>query len=177
MTIKIILCVCIAAIIGLVAFQFIDPSLNNNSNTTIVDDENTLTIGVTGEVSKAGDYLFSSSPTMEDLLGAAGGITTNGDDRCFFYEAQLETNKSYYIPPKYDNSNICNDEPISKVNINEADVEGLMEVSGFGEAIATAIVEYREANGTFYTLEAIMNVSGIGNAKFNTCKNYIILHE
>ncbi len=177
MVIKIVLCVCVAAIIGIVAFQFIDPNLNKNNNTTIIDDDNRLTIGVTGEVAKPGDYLFSEDATMEDLIGAAGGITTNGDDRCFYYEAIVEANKSYYIPPKYDNSNVCNDEPISKININTSLKEDLMKITGFGDAIATAIINYREANGTFYTLESIMNVDGIGNAKFNTCKNYIILHD
>jgi len=177
MVIKIIICVCVAAIIGLVAFQFVDPNLNNGTTTTQVDDSNRLTIGVSGEVSKPGDYLFSEEATMEDLIGAAGGITTNGDDRCFYYEAAIEANTTYYIPPKYDNSNICSDEPISKVNINTATKDELLTISGFGDAIATSLISYREENGIFYTIEAIMNVNGIGNAKFNACKNYIILHE
>ena len=177
MVVKIILCVCVACIIGLIAFQFIDPNLNSNNNTTLVDDPNRLSIGISGEVSKPGDYVFDSSPTMEDLIGAAGGITTNGADRCFYYEAKIEANKSYYIPPKYDNSNICSNDPIEKVNINTASKEELMTISGFGEALSTSVISYREENGTFYTLEDLMNVDGIGNAKFNTCKNYIILHD
>ena len=72
MVVKIILCVCVACIIGLIAFQFIDPNLNSNNNTTLVDDPNRLSIGISGEVSKPGDYVFDSSPTMEDLIGAAG---------------------------------------------------------------------------------------------------------
>ena len=90
---------------------------------------------------------------------------------------KLKQIKSYYIPPKYDNANICSNDPIEKVNINTASKEELMTISGFGEALSTSVISYREENGTFYTLEDLMNVDGIGNAKFNTCKNYIILHD
>ena len=50
MVVKIILCVCVACIIGLIAFQFIDSNLNNNNNTTLVDEPNRLSIGISGEV-------------------------------------------------------------------------------------------------------------------------------
>lgn len=181
MILKVIVVVCVCAIIGLVAFQFVDPNLDlgaGGGSTTIVDDKTSITIGVTGEVSSPGDYVFTEDkPTMEDLLGASGGINTNGDNRCFNLEAVLEANSSYYIPPKYDNSDICSNEPISKISINDGTKEELLTVNGFGDAISTSIIQYREANGVFYTLEALMNVSGIGYAKFNMCKNYIILHD
>lgn len=181
MILKIIICVCVATVIGLVVFQFVDPNIGNN-NTHIVDSDtenkNKITIGITGQVSKPGDYIFDTkSPTMEDLIGKAGGINTNGDERCFYLEAKVENNISYYIPPKYDTTNICNDQPIKKVNINGAQKEELLTIMGFGDALATSLLSYREANGIFYTIESIMKVNGIGNAKFNTCKNYIILHE
>ncbi len=49
------------------------------------------------------------------------------------------------------------------VNINEADVEELAEnLVGVGPKKAMAIIEYREANGPFYTPEELVNVKGIG---------------
>lgn len=177
MILKICLVVVLAAVVGLVVFQMIDPN-QQATTTTLVDDPNKITIEITGEVLKEGSYVFSEEKvTMEDLISAAGGVNTNADDRCYYLEAELEDNGSYYIPPKYDNSNVCSEDPIAKVNINEADVETLMTVSGFGETISSAIVEYREANGDFYTLEGLKNVSGIGNAKYNVCKNYVMLHD
>ena len=37
---------------------------------------------------------------------------------------------------------------------------------GIGESLARRIIAYREANGPFGSIEEIMEVSGIGEAKF-----------
>ena len=49
------------------------------------------------------------------------------------------------------------------VNINTADAEKIAaELKGIGLSKATAIVEYREANGPFKTIEQLTEVKGIG---------------
>ncbi|MBN7770946.1 ComEA family DNA-binding protein [Marinobacter daepoensis] len=48
------------------------------------------------------------------------------------------------------------------VNINTADVATLASLSGVGESKAQAIIDYREANGPFASVEALANVKGIG---------------
>lgn len=63
----------------------------------------------------------------------------------------------------------------SKVSINSASLEELMTLSGIGEAKANAIISYRQENGNFNTLEDIKNVSGIGDAVFEKIKNNITL--
>ena len=53
----------------------------------------------------------------------------------------------------------------------------MQTISGIGSVLGNAIVEYRESNGIFYTIEGLMNVPGIGNSKFTQIKDYVILHE
>ena len=49
------------------------------------------------------------------------------------------------------------------VNINQADIVTLAEnLKGIGMKKAKAIVDYREANGDFNTIDDIVNVKGIG---------------
>lgn len=60
-----------------------------------------------------------------------------------------------------------------KVNINTADSETLQTLDGIGEAKAEAIIEYREENGDFETIEDIKNVSGIGDSIYEKIKDYI----
>ncbi|WP_395376650.1 ComEA family DNA-binding protein [Marinicella sp. W31] len=52
---------------------------------------------------------------------------------------------------------------IAAVNVNSADAETIAkELKGIGMTKAQAIVEYREANGQFQTVEQLTEVKGIG---------------
>lgn len=55
---------------------------------------------------------------------------------------------------------------VTLVNINTASSEELQTLPGIGEATASAIIEERERNGPFASVEDLMRVSGIGEKKF-----------
>ena len=72
------------------------------------------------------------------------------------------------------NSEISNTEDsIKLVNINTANAEELMKVPGIGESKAKAIIDYRDKNGSFKTVEDIQNVTGIGSKLYEEIKVYI----
>jgi len=60
-----------------------------------------------------------------------------------------------------------------KVNINTATAAELQTISGIGASIADRIVQYREENGAFKTVEDIMKVKGIGPKKYESIKDQI----
>jgi competence protein ComEA len=49
------------------------------------------------------------------------------------------------------------------VDVNSASIAQLNEVSGIGNAKAQAIVEYRDKNGPFESVDDLRNVKGIGD--------------
>ena len=51
---------------------------------------------------------------------------------------------------------------ISKINVNKASVAELQALNGVGEAKAKAIVDYRNKNGKFSSVEQLTQVAGIG---------------
>lgn len=55
---------------------------------------------------------------------------------------------------------------VTKVNINTASKSELCELPSISDSIAQAIVDYRELNGKFETLEEIKNVKGIGDKTY-----------
>lgn len=61
----------------------------------------------------------------------------------------------------------------STININTANITELTSLTGIGEAKAKIIIEHRENNGLFKSIEDIKNVKGIGEALFEKIKDYI----
>lgn len=59
---------------------------------------------------------------------------------------------------------------VERININTAGVEELMKLELVGEKKAQAIIEYRERNGAFRTIEEITNVDGVSDSILK--KNY-----
>jgi competence protein ComEA len=63
-----------------------------------------------------------------------------------------------------------------KININTATPEQLTELPGIGPATAAKIVEHRTAH-PFTSAEQIMDVKGIGQAKYDAVKELIVVEE
>ncbi len=64
------------------------------------------------------------------------------------------------------------------VNINTADVQTIANsLNGIGVKKAQAIIEYREKNGNFKTVESLTSVAGIGNKTVEKNKADILLTD
>ncbi|HJE18945.1 MAG TPA: ComEA family DNA-binding protein [Aliicoccus persicus] len=61
------------------------------------------------------------------------------------------------------------------ININTASIEVLMRLNGVGEKTAQSIIEYREQNGLFMNTADLMQVSGIGEKKFQNLEQHIVV--
>ena len=59
------------------------------------------------------------------------------------------------------------------ININTADAIELETLPGVGPSTAAAIVRFRTEQGNFVTIEDLLQVSGIGPAKFAQMEPYI----
>lgn len=73
---------------------------------------------------------------------------------------------------KPEEKTIQNDKPLI-ININTASCEDLKQLSGVGDSLAQAIIEYRNSNGPFEDINEIKRVKGIGVKKFNKISKYI----
>jgi competence protein ComEA len=62
-----------------------------------------------------------------------------------------------------------------KISLNQANVQQLQSLNGVGEKKALAIVEYREKNGGFKTVEEITNIKGIGPKLLEKNKSRLML--
>ncbi|MFP8490020.1 ComEA family DNA-binding protein [Gracilimonas sp. Q87] len=61
------------------------------------------------------------------------------------------------------------------ININTAGSDELQTLNGIGPAYAGRIIEYREANGGFKTIEELINVKGIGEKRLEAIRPFVTL--
>jgi competence protein ComEA len=178
---KAIIAIIITTVVVLIIMAVVDKTtaeiVDSTPASASLSAADSLQVTITGEVNHTGTYLLSLSSTLKDLLDAAGGATANADPKAYDVSFVLANKETFYIAPIYDNGNTCAVTPISKVCVNTADKTALLGVSAFSTSVAQAIVAYRESNGAFKRLEELKEVSGVGNATFEKCKNYITLTE
>lgn len=63
------------------------------------------------------------------------------------------------------------------IDINQADREQLMQIDGIGAAKAAAIVEYREQNGPFESVDQLTEVNGVGDATLENNRDMLTAGE
>lgn len=65
------------------------------------------------------------------------------------------------------------DENDHRLNINTATKVQLMELPGIGEVLAQRILDHREKYGPFVTVNALLDVYGLGEQKLRDIENLI----
>ncbi|WP_447528288.1 ComEA family DNA-binding protein [Vreelandella sp. TE19] len=66
---------------------------------------------------------------------------------------------------------------VAPINVNTADEELLAELPGVGPSRAVAIIEERDANGSFENANDLTRVSGIGEATVSSMEDQIVFEE
>ena len=176
----------IVTVIGLIALTAVNSMTTAkvaDTNTSVngyaaaeVISENTIKVEIEGEVNHPGEYSISSDDTLASLIGLAGGVTAKADPKSYDENLVIGTHTSFYIAPISETPSMCVETNITKVNINTADENKLVEIS-FTSSQASNLISYRIDNGPFKAIEEIMNVKGIGVATFNKVKNKISLTD
>ena len=196
---KIVIIICILVII-LIGWKIYDssnfeteeenPVLDSSTQESKTEDEEELVIvHVTGEVKKPGVVRVKEGSRVEDIVKAAGGLTENADISNINLAYVVEDGTKIRIPStddekqeEYITQSIgegiimqeeSNNSRSSIVNINTASETELEELPGIGASIAGRIIEYRNKNGKFKSIEDIKNVTGIGDSKFEKIKESI----
>jgi len=148
-----------------------------------------IIVHIDGEVVKPGLVYLPAGARIADAISAAEGTTELANISKVNLAYELKDGQKIYIPSIHDTEDISyiqNDagnnvivtdssSNNSLINLNTATQAELETLPGVGAATATKIIDYRTKNGKFKTIEDIMNVSGIGEAKFNNIKDYICI--
>ncbi|WP_027625012.1 helix-hairpin-helix domain-containing protein [Clostridium lundense] len=142
-----------------------------SSNTNII-------IYVNGEVKKPGVYELKENSRIEDAIKIAGGFSKDADRHKLNLAKKIKDEDYIYVDKiKKDNDSLEDGKKSvnnsGKININEASKEELKSVPGIGDVTAQKIIEYRESNNGFNSVEDIKKVDRIGEKTFEKLKDKI----
>ena len=144
------------------------------SNTN--DKSITVVVYVVGEVNEPGIFEVEDGTRVYEVLEMAGGVTEDADTsrmnlaKIVVDEEKINVPKKVIITVESETAEVG-----GLVNINTANADKLSTLSGIGKSTANKIIQYRNENGYFDTIEDLMKVSGIGENKFNAIKEDITI--
>lgn len=143
---------------------------------------------VSGEVANPDVYELPAGTIVADAINLAGGFTANANPEGVNLAQPLLDGMQIRVPaigeevsvpalvePESSTSNSGGTAGSSgeKININTATAEELDSLPGIGPSTAAAIIAYREENGLFTSIEGLLEVTGIGPAKFDEIKDLV----
>ncbi len=145
---------------------------------TDTEEVKEIKVYITGEVKKQGVYSANENNRICDIVDMAGGFTDKADIESVNMAEYIKDEQHIIIGnvdehiDKSENS-IQNSKKDNLIDINTADKDELKKLSGIGDVLAQNIIDYRENNGPFETIDEIKNVSRIGSKLFERLKNHI----
>jgi competence protein ComEA len=111
---------------------------------------------------------------VQDVIDAAGGLTDNANLDLVNLAAIVRDGDQVHIPEIGQSTEALPTPSGGEVVfVNTATLEELMTLPGIGERTAQAIIDYRDANGPFISLEDLDEVSGIGPSTLEAIKDFV----
>ncbi len=142
-----------------------------------------IKIHIVGAVAHPGLYEIGAGSRVADALALAGGPTGTADLTKINLAAKVADGQQLVVPeagapapsgaaPAAGSSGA---QPAQPVNLNSATEEQLNALDGVGPKTAQKIIQYREEHGGFKSIDELLEVPGIGPAKFEQIKGQVVI--
>lgn len=161
-----------------VSFSNISNETNNKDEKAEKRHDEKIFVDVKGAVKHPGVFETTKDKRVKDLIEEAGGLLDDADTSTLNLSQKVKDQMVIYVLKHGEKLKQISDGGSSSsntdvININTANKEQLMKISGVGKTKAEAIISYREKNGDFKKKEDITKVRGIGKATFEKIKDKI----
>ena len=142
-----------------------------------------VTVHVAGAVRRPGVYRLRSGARVDDALRHAGGPTRRADLSAVNLAARVEDGKQVLVPERAPAAAAAATAPPASpgtaatpaqpLNLNTATLEQLDTLDGIGPTLAQAILDFREENGGFGSVEELAQVPGIGEKRLASLREQV----
>lgn len=130
-----------------------------------------ISVHLVGEILNPGLYKLPLGSRVSDVVDLAGGISEKASMESINLARILVDGEQIIVKSSIQHQ----DELNSKISINDAGADQLDQLPGVGPSIAGKIVDYRDKNGPFRSLEQLTEVSGIGTKMLENIRDLIRL--
>jgi competence protein ComEA len=146
-----------------------------------------LLVHVLGAVVRPGLVELSAGDRVVDAVAAAGGFTPDADPAAVNLARPVVDGEQLVVlalgqvpppaPPGASGGASGSGGPPADglVHLNTADVAALDTLPRIGPALAQRIIDWREANGPFTSVDQLLDVAGIGDAVFSGLADLVAL--
>lgn len=150
--------------------------------TNLPKEDEHVVVDIKGEIHKPGVYEVRADSRVIDVIEVAGGFTKKANENQLNL-AQKVIDEMVIVVLSIDDDVDAStdhfasfyDETTEGVPINKATKAEIETLNGIGPSKADAIIQYREENGPFQTVEDLLQVNGIGEKTLENMKDDIIV--
>jgi len=147
------------------------PSSDPGMDLAQVSNE-TVAVHVSGMVVDPGVVDVPTDAIVADAIEAAGGLLSEAQVDQINLAAPIVPGEQIVVPGPVDASaESGGDEGV--LSINQASSKDLESLPGVGPVLAERIVSFRDANGWFESVEDLLEVPGIGEAKLEAIRDLV----
>lgn len=136
-----------------------------------------VVVDVTGWVKDPGVYRFGPGARVIDAVERAGGARDGADLSLLNLAAPLVDGQQILVPKEGQvpggTTGATTGGSGGLINVNTADAATLETLDGIGEVLAGTIVEYREQNGPFTSVDQLEDVPGIGPSTLEAIRDQV----
>ncbi len=138
-----------------------------------------LTVHVAGAVVAPGLYVLGADARTADAVTAAGGALADADLNRINLAAPVADGSRVFVPVLGEAiPSVVGDFGAGSsgpVDLNTATAEQLIALPGVGPATAQAIVDHRDRTGRFRSIDDLLEVRGIGEAKLEALRDSVMV--
>jgi competence protein ComEA len=143
---------------------------------------------VVGAVARPGLYRLQPGARVDDAVRAAGGLVRGADPQAINLAAHVADGDEIAAPLLGAPTTTLSRRsaharaakrgaktPVALVNVNHADAAALEALPGIGATLAARIVQVRELDGPYDTLDQLLDVAGMTAARLDRVRPYLTL--
>lgn len=141
---------------------------------------------VAGAVVHPGLYSLPAGARIDDAVRRAGGLRADADAAAVNLAERISDGEEIHVvragevtprPTRRRAARKIRATPSASIDINTADAAALASLPGVGATLAQRIVQFRELNGPFASLDELADVSGMTQRRIDAIAGFVTLHE